>query len=129
MIPRGLVVSARYTVSFLACLFLVVFVLHCVSIHPRNGAVVDDVRGGINVDAAQAESSLSAHLPDGVYCWTPLEGETVAVLDYPSPTPLGVIEWIERDVGGEPAIYWIWMLDGSRIALDSTSIAARLARA
>jgi hypothetical protein len=90
---------------------------------------VDDVRGGINVDAAEAETSLSAPLPDGMYCWTPAEGETVAVLDYPSPTPLGMIEWIERDVGGAPAIYWVWMLDGSRIALDGSTVAMRLSRA
>lgn len=81
------------------------------------------------MDAAKAETSLSSLLPDGVYCWTPVEGETVAVLDYPSPTPLGVVEWIERDVEGDPAIYWVWMLDGSRIALDSTTVGARLSRA
>jgi hypothetical protein len=87
------------------------------------------MRGGINVDAANAETSSSSTLSDGVYCWTPEEGETVAVLDYPSPTPLGVIEWIERDVGGGPAIYWIWMLDGCRIALDGSTVAARLSPA
>ena len=89
---------------------------------------MDGLGGGINVDAANAETSLSSTLPDGVYCWTPEEGETVAVLDYPSPTPLGVIDWIERDVGGAPAIYWVWMLDGSRIALDGATVAARLSR-
>lgn len=81
------------------------------------------------MDAARAETSHSSPLPDGVYGWTPIEGETVAVLDYPSPTPLGVIEWIERDVGGAPAVYWIWMLDDSRIALDSSTVAMRLSRA
>jgi hypothetical protein len=112
-----------------AQLLLVVFVLHCISFHGRNGATVGRARGGINVDAAEAETTRSPTLEDGVYCWTPIEGETVAVLDYPSPTPLGVIDWIERDVGGDPAVYWIWMLDGSRIALDGSTVGMRLSRA
>jgi hypothetical protein len=87
------------------------------------------MRGGINVDAARAETSYSAIVQDAAYCWSPLEGETVAVLDYPSPTPLGIIEWIERDVGGDPINYWVWMLDGSRIALDGSTAAMRLSRA
>jgi hypothetical protein len=104
------------------------FVLHCVTFHRRNGAAAERVRGGINVDAARAETSVTSFVPDALYCWSPAEGEAVAVLDYPSPAPLGVIECIERDVGGDPVVYWVWMLDGSRIALDGSTAGERLSR-
>jgi hypothetical protein len=60
--------------------------------------------------------------------WLPAEGEPVAVIDYPSPHPLGVIELIERDASGTAVRYWIWMLDGCRIPLEADTVAWRLAR-
>jgi hypothetical protein len=72
--------------------------------------------------------STAPPVPDVVYCWMPVEGDTVSVLDYPSPLPLGVVESIERDASGAATTYWIWMLDGCRIALEAETVAQRLGR-
>jgi hypothetical protein len=75
---------------------------------------------------ATPPASLSSEV---VLCWMPAEGEVVSVTDYPSPSPFGVVETIERDSSGSPLCYWIWMLDGSRIPLEAHSVPVRLARA
>ncbi len=65
---------------------------------------------------------------DIVTCWIPGEGEIVAVVDYPSPAPLGIVDSIERNDDGGATRYWIWMLDGCRIALEADTAPQRLAR-
>jgi hypothetical protein len=72
--------------------------------------------------------SPSPPVADTLYFWMPLEGDPVAVLDYPSPAPLGVIESIERDITGAAITYWVWMLDGCRIALEAATACQRLDR-
>jgi hypothetical protein len=62
------------------------------------------------------------HSSDVIVVWTPVEGEPVSVLDYPSPLPLGVVDAIERDGCGMATCYWIWMLDGCRIPLDAATV-------
>ena len=63
------------------------------------------------------------------YVWVPDEGETVSVQDYPCTVQLGIVEFIERDALGAATTYWIWMLDGTRIALEAATAPLRLSPA
>jgi hypothetical protein len=89
------------------------------------------MRGGIGMMDMTAYDSPSLVPPldtDVIVYWIPGEGEIVAVTDYPSPAPLGIVDSIERDAGGDATRYWIWMLDGCRIALDADTVPQRLTR-
>jgi hypothetical protein len=86
------------------------------------------MRGGINMESLEVARDPCPAPPGGdtIARWTPIEGECVAVVDYPSPLPLGVVATIERDRQGTPTTYWIWMLDDCRIALDASTVFYRL---
>ncbi len=80
------------------------------------------------MDVSTRATSSGPPTSDALLRWMPDEGEPVSVLGYPSPQALGVVECIERDDGGTATTYWIWMLDGCRIALDAQTAWQQLSR-